>query len=77
VETLIEILAPGQLAPKTYFVSELAALNIMATDGLLSVDEESNIQVTPAGRFLIRNICRVFDRYAAVADSDSKYSRVI
>ena len=71
------ILAPSQLAPKTYFVSELAALNIMATDGLLSVDEESNIQVTPAGRFLIRNICRVFDRYAAVADSESKYSRVI
>lgn len=46
-----------------YFASELKALAQMQADGLLQADAE-NIQVLPAGRLLIRNICMVFDVYS-------------
>ena len=36
----------------------------MQTDGLLTVSDKG-IQVLPAGRLLIRNICMVFDKYLA------------
>ncbi len=45
-----------------YFASELQSLQGMQADGLLKVDG-GRIEVLPAGRLLIRNICMVFDRY--------------
>ncbi|MGB5569024.1 MAG: oxygen-independent coproporphyrinogen III oxidase, partial [Sedimenticolaceae bacterium] len=45
-----------------YFSAELARLDRMSQDGLVSIDG-NNITVLPAGRLLIRNICMVFDRY--------------
>ena len=45
-----------------YFAPELAQLNELAKDGLLSIEGET-IEVTSAGRLLIRNIASVFDRY--------------
>jgi oxygen-independent coproporphyrinogen-3 oxidase len=47
----------------------------MQDDGLLVVSD-SAIQVEPAGRLLIRNICMVFDRYLR-EKNEQRYSRVI
>ena len=44
-----------------YFAKELHALALMQADGLLTVSAKG-IQVLPAGRLLIRNICMVFDK---------------
>ena len=57
-----------------YFTDELNALKAMQTDGLLTVNA-GGIQVLPAGRLLIRNICMVFDRY--LAQKQQQFSRVI
>jgi len=45
-----------------HFAAELAQLQEMAADDLLEIDDRS-IRVKPRGRFLIRNICMVFDEY--------------
>ncbi|MET0379056.1 MAG: oxygen-independent coproporphyrinogen III oxidase [Spongiibacteraceae bacterium] len=45
-----------------YFERELAELERLAGDGLVSI-EPSRLIVTSTGRFLLRNICMVFDRY--------------
>jgi oxygen-independent coproporphyrinogen III oxidase len=45
-----------------YFADELARLEPLAGDGLVRVGE-SVIEVTPRGRFLVRNVCMVFDVY--------------
>jgi oxygen-independent coproporphyrinogen-3 oxidase len=58
-----------------YFAKELHALKPMETDGLLSLSEEG-IQVLPAGRLLIRNICMVFDKYLA-QKQQQQFSKVI
>jgi oxygen-independent coproporphyrinogen-3 oxidase len=47
---------------KEYFAREMQELREMADDGLLLL-RPGSIEVTPPGRFLIRNICMVFDRY--------------
>jgi oxygen-independent coproporphyrinogen-3 oxidase len=58
-----------------YFAKELEALSPMQVDGLLSVSAEG-IQVLPAGRLLIRNICMVFDKYLA-QKQHQQFSKVI
>jgi oxygen-independent coproporphyrinogen-3 oxidase len=58
-----------------YFGLELSELPRMADDGLLTLNEEG-IQVLPAGRLLIRNICMVFDQYLRVAEQ-VRFSKVI
>ena len=57
-----------------YFHSELEALRAMEDDGLLRCDDD-RIEVTAAGRLLIRNICMVFDRY--LSSERQQYSKVI
>lgn len=57
-----------------YFVAELENLAVMQQDGLLTLSEQG-IQVLPAGRLLIRNICMVFDKY--LAQKQQQFSRVI
>lgn len=57
-----------------YFAPELENLEIMQTDGLLRMTADG-IQVLPAGRLLIRNICMVFDKYLAI--KQRQFSRVI
>lgn len=59
---------------RDYFATELRRLEPMQEDGLLEVSE-TGIQVLPAGRLLIRNICMVFDAY--LQDSAQQFSRVI
>lgn len=59
---------------KEYFANELAGLAAMQADGLLNVSAEG-IQVRPAGRLLIRNICMVFDKY--LTQKQQQFSKVI
>ncbi|MDY7575478.1 oxygen-independent coproporphyrinogen III oxidase [Actimicrobium sp. CCI2.3] len=60
----------------TYFAAELAQLQVLAQDGLLTMDDEW-ISVTPQGRLLIRTICMVFDRYLSAAVDPLRYSKTI
>ena len=57
-----------------YFSAELAKLLPMENDGLLRM-ELAAIQVLPAGRLLIRNICMVFDAY--LQNTMQQFSKVI
>jgi oxygen-independent coproporphyrinogen-3 oxidase len=47
----------------------------MEIDGLLSLSNKG-VQVLPAGRLLIRNICMVFDKYLA-QKQQQQFSKVI
>ena len=57
-----------------YFASELEQLQKMQADGLLDIDER-HITINERGRLLIRNICKVFDRYRA--DQEGRFSKLI
>jgi oxygen-independent coproporphyrinogen-3 oxidase len=57
-----------------YFAEELQRLEIMQTDGLLIISTDK-IEVLPAGRLLIRNICMIFDRY--LTEKSQQFSKVI
>ena len=59
-----------------YFAAELGRLDRMVADELLRVGPE-DIEVLPRGRFLIRNICMVFDAYLRSAAVQQRFSRVI
>jgi oxygen-independent coproporphyrinogen-3 oxidase len=48
----------------------------MQTDGLLKLDEKS-LEVLPAGRLLVRNICMVFDHYLKGGGQNNRFSKVI
>ena len=61
---------------REYFADELAALTDIIHDGLLVVSENS-IEILPAGRFFIRNICSVFDRYMEKDKPTKRFSRMI
>ncbi len=57
-----------------YFRNELERLKGMQSDGLLEIDERQ-ISVNQRGRLLIRNICRVFDRYRS--EQEASFSKMI
>ncbi len=59
-----------------YFARELADLETMQADGLVTIEPES-IQALPLGKLLIRNVCMVFDRYLRQADRTQRYSKAI
>jgi oxygen-independent coproporphyrinogen-3 oxidase len=59
-----------------YFAAELNRLRSFEDDGLLNVRPES-IEVTPAGRLLLRNIAMVFDAYLSRGAQAPMYSRAI
>jgi len=58
-----------------YFAVELSELKGMETDGLLKLSA-GRIEVQPAGKLLIRNICMVFDRYLR-EKAGQRFSKVI
>ncbi len=58
-----------------YFARELERLQQMQSDGLLVVSDHG-ISVEPKGRFLIRNICMVFDAYLN-PQGEQRFSKVI
>ena len=55
---------------------ELAALAVMAEDGLVDI-QPGTIRVREPGRMFLRQICMCFDRYVARADHGMRYSRAI
>ncbi|HEY0634726.1 MAG TPA: oxygen-independent coproporphyrinogen III oxidase [Gammaproteobacteria bacterium] len=59
----------------SYFAVELAELKGMESDGLVTLSP-GRIEVQPAGKLLIRNICMVFDRYLR-EKSGQRFSKVI
>jgi oxygen-independent coproporphyrinogen-3 oxidase len=73
---LNSVLASSENTPETYFAGEFRVLEEMIDDGLLSIDDNNTIEVSPSGRFLIRSICKVFDIYSAPG-RESRYSRLI
>ena len=58
-----------------YFSDALPPLSAMQTDSLLVVNKQG-IQILPAGRLLIRNICMVFDKYLQ-GKPQQRFSKVI
>jgi len=58
-----------------YFDAEMDDLKKLQSDGLIEMDDKG-IQVKPAGRLLIRNVCMVFDRYLRQKDNRN-FSKVI
>jgi oxygen-independent coproporphyrinogen-3 oxidase len=59
-----------------YFADALKELEAFAEDGLIKLDTGS-IEVTPAGRLLIRRICMAFDAYIPKEQSTQRFSRII
>lgn len=61
-----------------YFAAELAELEPMQADQLLTMDSHG-IRIQPQGRMLVRRICMVFDSYIPKTHSSPKqtYSRII
>ena len=59
-----------------YFGPELAALQPLARDGLVTIGEDA-IAVTPRGRLLVRTIAMRFDRHLREAQQRTQYSKVI
>jgi len=61
---------------RRYFAAELEQLRELAEHGLVELDE-SGIQVTASGWFLVRAIAMVFDRYLQADRSRTRFSRII
>ncbi|MEK7990887.1 MAG: oxygen-independent coproporphyrinogen III oxidase [Thiotrichaceae bacterium] len=60
---------------KQYFAQEWTELAKLQQDGLITFDAQ-NIEIVPAGRLLVRNICMVFDIYLRQA-KEQRFSKVI
>jgi len=58
------------------FKTEIAELQQMQTDGLLKLNAKA-LEVLPAGRLLVRNICMVFDHYLKGGGQSGRFSKVI
>lgn len=58
-----------------YFATEMNELAQMQEDGLVAVTP-ARIDVQPAGKLLIRNVCMVFDKYLR-RTQEQRFSRVI
>ena len=59
-----------------YFATELEDLKQMAQLGLVKLHKHS-LQVTPKGRFLIRNIAMVFDYHLRHRETTAQYSQTV
>lgn len=59
-----------------YFAEDLELLLPFIQDGLV-IDGKDELQVTPKGRLLIRNICMCFDKYLRSRARQQQFSRVI
>jgi len=62
--------------PRAHFADAYAALEPMAQDGLVEI-EETGLSVTPIGRFFLRNICMPFDAYLKQPSEGPVYSRTV
>lgn len=70
-----EVASEFGLVFQEYFAWEIEQLKTMQSDGLLQISNDK-IEVSPAGRLLIRNVCMVFDKYLR-QQQEQRFSRVI
>jgi oxygen-independent coproporphyrinogen-3 oxidase len=68
--------AAHRISFEPYFRRELEELEQLARDGLVELRDRWII-ITSLGRFLVRNICMVFDRYLREREQRARYSKVI
>jgi len=61
---------------RRYFERELAMLQAMAEEGLVTINS-TGIEVTEAGWFLVRAIAMVFDKHLQVDQDRARFSRII
>jgi oxygen-independent coproporphyrinogen-3 oxidase len=61
---------------RRYFAEEIEDLAPLREAGLLTLDDQY-LTVTPLGRYFIRNICMVFDRYLREGRARAQYSKVV
>lgn len=61
---------------QTYFAAEQTDLQQLSQLGLLNLSDEQ-LQVTPKGRLLIRNIAMIFDYYLRQKRTEAQYSRTL
>jgi oxygen-independent coproporphyrinogen-3 oxidase len=61
---------------KTYFAKELEALQSLADQGLVIVDD-AGIQVTAQGWFFVRGVAMVFDKNLQTDRTRAKFSKII
>lgn len=59
-----------------HFKGEMSRLQGMASDGLVTLSP-GRVELTVAGRFLMRNVAMVFDEYLAARNQDRPLSRVV
>ncbi|MEP0177744.1 MAG: oxygen-independent coproporphyrinogen III oxidase [Paraglaciecola sp.] len=59
-----------------YFAEELLSLKTFESDNLL-INRDTNIQISPSARLLVRNICMSFDAYMKKHLNQQRFSRVI
>ena len=61
---------------KTYFSSELLALQALQDNGMV-VLEDSGLQVTEMGWFFVRAVAMLFDRYLQTDRNRARFSKII
>jgi len=61
---------------KNYFASELVALQALAEQGMVVLDD-SGIQVTTQGWFFVRAVAMVFDKYLQTDRTRARFSKII
>ncbi len=61
---------------KSYFAPELEAMQVLADQGLVTVDD-SSIQVTATGWFFVRAVAMAFDRYLQADRNRARFSKII
>lgn len=59
-----------------YFETELGELRQFEKEGMLTIGDDW-ISVSPRGRFLIRSVCMVFDKYLRDGPPGGRYSRTL
>jgi oxygen-independent coproporphyrinogen-3 oxidase len=62
--------------PAQFFADDLARLQPLAEDGLVTADARA-VTVSETGRYFIRNVCMAFDRYLERDSSARMYSRTV
>jgi oxygen-independent coproporphyrinogen III oxidase len=65
---------------RSYFARELEDLQPFVEAGLIMIDPPGKpewLTVTPRGRFLVRNLCMVFDRHLRDRPTAQRYSRTV
>ncbi len=61
---------------RSYFADELGRLEPLEQDGLIEIGA-GRIRITSRGRLLLRSIAMVFDRYLAIEENTSRFSKAI